>query len=258
MQGFVEGLAPFAARLAPLFARLGPALLVGLAALGPILLRGLFIVLRLLTGPVGWALLAAQLAYVFRAEIGAALSGLGTWLQERLKLSFGNVARALAAGPSGLLALAATRLAYSFRAEIGAALSALGTWLQERLGSLFGGISLADIGAQLMQSLLDGLKRAAESVMGWATGFVGRLKSLFSFSASPTITPKGGGASAPAAIPQSYRPTGLTPAPARQASVTFNNTFSVNGGADPEGAARRILAALDRQRQASLYDGALA
>lgn len=209
MQGFVEGLAPLAARLAPLFARLGPAILAGLAALGPLLLRGIGMLARLFMGPAGWALIAAQLAWSFREEIGSALSGIASWFQERFQ-------------------------------------------------SLFGGISLGDIGAKLMQSLLDGLKRAAESVIGWASGFVGRLKGLFSFSASPTISPRGGGASPPAAVPQSYRPTGLTPAPARQASLTFNNTFTVNGGSDPEGAARRILAALDRQRQAGLYDGALA
>jgi hypothetical protein len=139
-------------------------------------------------------------------------------------------------------------------------ISKIGEWFNERFGAQFAGVNLpnlASAGTKLMQSLLDGLKRAAESVIGWASGFVGRLKGLFSFSASPTIAPKGGSASAPA-IPQSYRPTGLTPAPARHASVTFHNTFTVNGGADPEGAARRILAALDRQRQAGLYDGALA
>lgn len=200
MQGFVEGLAPLAARLAPLFARLGPAILAGLAALGPLLLRGIGMLARLFMGPVGWALIGAQLAWSFRSEIGSALSGIASWFQERFQ-------------------------------------------------ALFGGISLADIGAKLMQSLLDGLKRAAASVVGWASSFASRLKGLFSF---------GGSASPPAAIPQSYRPSGLTPAPGRQANLTFNNTFTVNGGADPEGAARRILAALDRQRQAGLYDGALA
>lgn len=208
MQGFVQGLAPLAARLAPLFARLGPGILGGLAALGPLLVRGIGMLARLFMGPAGWVLIAGQLAWSFREEIGSTLSSIASWFQGRFQ-------------------------------------------------SLFGDISLADIGAKLMQSLLDGLKRAADSVIGWASGFVGRLKGLFSFSASPTITPQGG-TSPPAAIPQSYRPTGLTPAPSRQASVTFNNTFTVNGGADPEGAARRILAALDRQRQAGLYDGALA
>lgn len=206
----VKELAPLGARLGPLFGRLvGPGLLAGMVALGPLLLRGLSLLLRLFMGPLGWALIAAQLAYSFRSELGTAISGITSWIQERFQ-------------------------------------------------SLFGGISLADIGAKLMQSLLDGLKSAAEGVTSWVSGFVERLKGLFSFSASPTIAPQGGGASSPAAIPQSYRPNGLTPAPSRQASVTFHNTFAVNGGADPEGAARRILAALDRQRQAGLYDGALA
>lgn len=202
MQGFAEGLAPLAARLGPLFARLGPAILAGIATLGPLLLRGLGMLARLFMGPAGWALIAGQLAWSFREEIGTMLSKIGEWFQKKFQ-------------------------------------------------QLFGDINLTDAAAALMQSLLDGLKRAAESVIGWAGSFVGRLKGLFSFSVSPTIAP-------PAATPQSYRPTGLTPAPSRQASVTFNNTFTVNGGADPEGAARRILAALDRQRQASLYDGALA
>lgn len=187
-------------------------LLPHLGALGALLLRGLMAAFGVLTGPVGWALLAASLAWTFRAELMAAFSKIGAWLAE----------------------------------------------LGQRIAAAFQSLNLGEAGAKVIASLLAGLQSAAERVISWATGFVGRLKSLFSFSVSPSIAPRFGSGltdGPPAATPQSA-PGGLAPAPRmRHASVTNHNVFHIDG-ADPERAARQIVTALDRYRQAGMFDGA--
>lgn len=195
IQGLVLGLAPF------------------MPALAAVLLRGLAALFGILTGPVGWAILAATIAWQFREQLMQAFRPVGEWMLE----------------------------------------------IWERIRSSIQGLNLADVGAQIIASLLSGLQSAAESVISWATGFVGRLKSLFSFSASPSIRPNvGGGLSdgAPTAIPQSA-PGGLAPAPRmRQASYSVGPVTIHVDGNDPERAARQIVTALDRYRQGGLYDGA--
>lgn len=223
---FVKALAP-----------LGAALLAALTGLGPIILRGLGALAALFSGPIGWGLLAAAaiagLGYYFREPIGKAISEAWSWIGEKWS-ALGDYLGSI--DYAGIF----TRLLAAIVDKIGTAKTAL-----------------VDAGRAIMNSLLDGLKAAAQSVINWAGGFVGRLKSLFSFSASPTITPQGGGAAT--VQPQSHRGGGLTPAPAmRQASASFTNTFNINGADNPESVAQRIVAALDRQRQAGLYDGALA
>lgn len=228
--GFVVGFVPALLRaLAPL----GAALLGALTGLGPILMRGLGALAALLMSPIGWGLLAAAAAagliYYFREPIGKALTGAWEWIKETW---------------NGLT---------SWLGEI--------NWKNLFLQSVGGAVeavsAMKKLGSDFINGFWEGLKAAAQSVMNWASGFVGRLKSLFSFSASPTITPQGGGAAT--VQPQSYRGGGLTPAPAmRQASASFTNTFHINGADNPETVAQRIVAALDRQRQAGLYDGALA
>ncbi len=264
MQGFAQGLAPLA------------------AVLGPILLRVLSGIFRILAGPVGWALLAAQIAWIFRAQLMQAfewLRGLGGQLLDYLRnVDFSTLGTMLANGLTAALMLPGqigTKIGAALLSALQPAGQSVLEWATDlgnqlvthitdtasRLLSTLKSAALTivdftDVGTKIMQSLLAGLQASAQNVIGWVTGFVGRLKSLFSFSASPSLTPQVA-PGAPAATPQSA-PGNLTPAPAlRNASVTYHNTFNVNGD-DPEIAARRIVAALDRQRQASLYDGALA
>lgn len=216
---------------------LGPLLLRGLMALGPLAMKGIAALVALLSGPAGWALLGAALAtglaYYFREPLLKALNA--TW--DVIRESWSQLTETLGSiDITGTLSNLATNIA----AKLGEAASAA-----------------MEAGRNIMTKLLDGLKAAAQSVINWAGSFVGRLKSLFSFSVSPTITPQGGGAAT--VQPQSHRGGGLTPAPAmRQASASFTNTFNINGADNPESVAQRIVAALDRQRQAGLYDGALA
>ncbi len=221
----------FVSQFARAIAPLGPAILAGLVALGPFVLRGLGYLARLLTGPVGWALIGADLAWTFREPLMRAMQGLWDWLKQ----SWSQLGEFLGSiDVSGFV----DRLSNSISEQFGNAAN----WATEA-------------GRNIMNKLLDGLKSAAQAVIGWVTGFAGRLKSLFSFNASPTITPQGGGATVQ---PQSA-PNNLTPAPAmKQASMSFTNTFHINGADNAESVAQRIVTALDRQRQAGLYDGALA
>lgn len=120
-------------------------------------------------------------------------------------------------------------------------------------------INLAAAGTAIMNSLLDGLKAGSEAVLKFAADFKKRVLEIFDSIGSLFGLMGGRGASPPAAKPISYNLGGLAPAPVRKTSVINNwsPTIHVNGN-DPEAAARHILAALDRQRQAGLYDGALA
>lgn len=201
---------------------LGPAMMIGLASLTPFLWRGLKILFRALLGPVGWALLAADLAWTFRESLMKAFSGVWDSIKE----------------------------AFSLREVV------------DTLAAADDGAALEQGGRAVMTKFWDGLKSIASSILEWASGFIGQLKSLFSFNASPSITlPKG--MPAPWLSPSSYKGgdgNNLTPAPAlqRQANVTYHNTFSISGSDNPEAVAQRIVTALNRQRQSGLYDGALA
>ena len=136
-----------------------------------------------------------------------------------------------------------------------------------KLGEALGTLATADDGAAMeqggramMSKFWEGLKSIGEKLLNWASSFAGNLKSLLSFSISPTLSLPNG---APLVLqPQSYSGGGdkLTPAPGlqRQASMTFHNQFNINGSDNPDTVAKRIVAALDRQRQSGLYDGALA
>lgn len=203
---------------------LGPALLRGLMALGPFIRRGLMTLFRIFTGPVGWALLAADLAWTFREPLMKAFSGVWDSIKKAFSLSKSEAINTLGAADDGA--------------------------------------ALEEGGRAVMTKFWEGLKSAAAPLLEWASGFIGQLKSLFSFNASPSITlPKG--MPAPWLSPSSYKGgdgNNLTPAPAlqRQANVTYHNTFSISGSDNPEAVAQRIVTALNRQRQSGLYDGALA
>lgn len=208
------------AELAVIF---GPLILRGLMALGPFIMSGIAGLVALLSNPVGWAVLAvavaAALAYYFREPITKGFQEVSDWIGEKWK----------------------------------------------ELCNWFTSIDVSGFfaaGSKIITSLWDGMKSIAQQLLGWAGSLVGKLKSLFSFSVSPSV----GGAASPGAggggavlQKQSYG-GGLTPAPGlqRQASNTFHNTFTINGSDNPETVAQRIVNALDRQRQAGLYDGALA
>lgn len=64
----------------------GPILLNGLMRLAPLLLRGLGLAFGVLTGPVGWAILAASaaaLVWKFRDQIGVAWTAVTTWFRTK-------------------------------------------------------------------------------------------------------------------------------------------------------------------------------
>ncbi|CAM5399470.1 hypothetical protein AFEL58S_02012 [Afipia felis] len=225
--GVIGGMiAELAVILGPLLLRglkaLGPLILRGLMALGPIVASALTSLIALLSNPVGWAVLAAAIT---------------------------------------------AALVYYFREPIMKGLDEAWGWIKGKWGELTAWFSSIDVsgifeaGAKIITALWDGMKSIGEKLMSWASGLVGRLKSLFSFSVSagsPTLSLPNG---APlAATPQSYGGGKLAPAPAlqRQASMTFNNSFNISGSDNPDAVAQRIVTALNRQRQSGLYDGALA
>lgn len=309
-----------------MMAAIGAALL----PLGRFVLTALMAGLRILTGPIGWALLAAQIAYSFRAELMSALKTVmaidwtavgsrlmqgvrGLWSQIKsvagqlwnslaeamramwqsvLSVDWTDVAASVVAGMmligygiarvwlsiKSIVSAAAAQIASSisnidWSALASAALDALRAGWQ-RLGNIGGEImrklseiDLAEAGRAIINSLLSGLTSAAGAVFTWIGNFAARVREKFNgmlgkFGGVAPGAGAGGDAGssggAPAPTPQNYRGD-LAPAPAlRQASVTFHNSFVVNGASDPDSAARQIMAALDRQRQAGLYDGALA
>ena len=224
--GVIAGMiAELAVILGPILLRglmaLGPLIMSGLAVLGPMIMTALTSLIALLSNPVGWAVLAAAIT---------------------------------------------AALVYYFREPIMNGLNEAWGWIKEKWAELTAWFSSIDVsgifaaGAKIISSLWDGMKSIAQQLMSWASGLVGRLKSLFSFTASPTLSLPNG---APlAATPQSYKSGGdkLAPAPGlqRQASMTFHNQFHISGSDNPEAVAQRIVTALDRQRQSGLYDGALA
>lgn len=253
VRGFVSG---FAAELAPL------ALL-----LAPMLLRVLLALFRILTGPVGWALLAAELAWTFRKQLMQAfewLKNLGAELLQYLQnVDWAGIGSAILEAITNALKSAGEAV-LAWLSDLGGKLVAHVTDTAARLANdlkaaFVAALDFTDVGVKVMESLLAGLQQAAQKVIGWVTGFAGKLKSLFSFSFNfPTPgAPQGSGSSPPAATPQSA-PGGAASGPlTRNASVTNNNVFNFSGG-DPDSLARRVVAALDRQRQSGLYDGSLA
>jgi TP901 family phage tail tape measure protein len=209
--------------LVSLATTLGPMLFGAIMALGPIIMKAVAGLIALLSNPIGWAVLAAAVAaaliYYFREPIAEGFAQITEWIKTK--------------------------------------------WAE--LTAWFSGIDVSGFfaaGSKIITSLWEGMKSIAQQLLGWAGGLVGKLKSLFSFSVSPSVggAPTGStGGGAPVLQKQSAV-GGLTPAPglARQANMTFNNNFTISGSDNPESVARRIVAALDRQRQAGMYDGALA
>ena len=138
--------------------------------------------------------------------------------------------------------------------------------LPGRIAGVFSAGGFSGIGKIIMDALLSGLQSAADSVISWVTGFVARLKSLFSFSASPTITPNGGGYQDPLSAPgigpkkSSYFSPQTAPALMQHAGLHVHGDvhISVPGSGDPHATAeavwRRFNAAVSRQ----LSDGAFA
>jgi len=111
------------------------------------------------------------------------------------------------------------------------------------------------IGASIMNGLRDGLMSAGASVLAWVAEFVNKLKTMFSFTASPTITPNiGGGASgstAPGGSPMNYRAPVQGGARMQHANVTIH----INGANDPNTVARAVKAHLENTYKDALSDG---
>lgn len=169
---------------------------------------------------------------------------------------------------------------------------AYGRSVAQSLVDAFKSIDLTRIGSEIIDSLLAGLQSAAERVVSWVTGFVDRLKGLFSFTARPTIAPSGmpqpgdpgyvpmnapGGQRRPgpqqasldliapnarAGSPRTESDPAITRLAAAIESLAqrpggVNATVHV-ASTDPEQSARETVRELNRLRQAGMYDGALA
>lgn len=220
---------------------------------GGALLGALLLPFRRLGGLIGLLLLPFRFLLGFIAGFFGTIARLliGSIARFGLGAVLRGILFALIGGIVGAIGLIPTLI---IGALVG--LGALGYIFWDKIKAAFTDIDLAATGAAIMNSLLSGLKAAAEAVISWVSGFVGKLKSLFNFHVSPTITPNYGGLSdGPQVIPQSAPGPTLAPRTLNRASVQ-NNTFNITGG-DPEATARAIVHHLDRAGQGGLYDGSL-
>jgi TP901 family phage tail tape measure protein len=251
--------------LGGLFRAIGGGLrLLLLGTLIPLIRGGgiVLLVMRALTGFVAGVLQGFAAAFL-AAGGGAALAAIGAKILAGISAVIAAIAGAPLIAIGAVMAAVAALLAYLFWDKLVAAFDTAKDWVSqvgEKITSAFQSLNLSGAAAHVMESLLSGFKSAAGAVEAWVSGWIGKLKSWFSFTATPTIAPKLGGLSdgAPTAIPQSA-PGGFAPRGDRRASAGVVQHVAINvSGGDPERAARAIVTALDRYRQAGLYDGALA
>jgi hypothetical protein len=146
--------------------------------------------------------------------------------------------------------------------------------LQEKVKTAFDDLkkSLASggwaaVGQSIVDGLLSGLQAAAGGFMNWATSFIAELKALFSFSASPSITPHvngapgaigdpGGGTSP---IPQHYIAPVGGGAKMQHASMQIHGiSIHVNGAGDPKKVADAVWDKFHASVHRQLSDGAYA
>lgn len=117
--------------------RLGPLLLNGLIMVGPWIARGLALAFGVLTGPVGWAILAASalaLVYAYRDKIAGAWHFVSDWFATSAWPMIQSAASAVFTGMGGGLITALI-------SGLATAWPRLKAWWSEKWGALSGGAS---------------------------------------------------------------------------------------------------------------------
>lgn len=261
-----------------------PAAMLGGGGLAAVLLKSVL-------GRAGGSLLGGTLGMFLGGTPGALLGGLAGGGLARIAGGIGSVAGpgALFAGMLGLAKLSqglvpwleanvdisgwvnslVDKIVSGFAALPGMVMGSL-RGLANSVLSAFSAGGLEGVGAYIIDSLLSGLKSQAEAVIAWATEFVNKLKHLFSFSASPTIMPKG---VAPGAIgdpgdsgfvmPNSYVAPQRSGSGAGHASLGGNTihvsiTNNINGAQDPNVIVRAISDHFKSSVERHLSDGVFA